>query len=73
MENLKKCLDVRMEFLDSTHPDVIATNNHIDQVNKLKQTLTHLDVTMNTSDNIHKHENFDDQALDLRIIKTLQN
>ncbi|CAF3727623.1 unnamed protein product [Rotaria sp. Silwood1] len=45
IENLKKCLDIRLNFLYSTHSDIIATYNDIDQVNELKQTLTDLKET----------------------------
>lgn len=41
MVNLQTCLDIRLKFLQSTHPDVITTYNNIDQVNELKQNLAH--------------------------------
>jgi tetratricopeptide (TPR) repeat protein len=77
MENLQKCLDIRLKFLPSTHSDVIATYTDINQVNELEQTLwSHLKETtgMKDFDNIHEHCNSDDhQVLDLRVIKRLEN
>lgn len=39
MENLQKCLDIRLKFLRATHSDVIATYKDIEEVNIQKQTL----------------------------------
>ena len=39
MDNINKCLDIRLEFLPSTHPDVIATYNYIDKFKKHEETL----------------------------------
>ena len=39
IENLQTCLDIRLKFLQSTHPDVMATYKDIEQVNIQKQTL----------------------------------
>lgn len=87
MENLQKCLDIRLKFLPSTHSDVIATYTDIKQVNELKQTLSHLKESNNefqviqqnictennTFNNVHEHYNSHDQVLDLRIIIKSEN